>query len=455
MNRVANRAGITFLIALLLIAGLGFFVSEFVMNAEEWVIFSGSPHVYTGGNLGCGTVEDRDGTLLLNLEDGRTYASDEPLRKATVHWLGDRYGSINAPALASHAADMTGFDLVNGVYAYADAGGTATLTFSAEAQLAALEAMGDKKGTVAVYNYKTGEILCAVTTPNYDPDHVPDTENDTEGIYEGIYVNRFTQSTYTPGSIFKIVTMAAALEEDPNIQNVTFWCDGSWEMEGGEITCERAHGNQTMKDAFRNSCNCAFAYLAADLGAEKMEAYLSGFGLNDPVAFDGTQTAKGNYAVSGASEVEIGWSGVGQHNDQINPCAFLTFTGAIANGGKAAKPYLVEEVRMGNSRTYRARTQQGSAVVSAQTAEILTEYMRSNVQDKYGDEYFPGLRVCAKTGTAEVGGGKKPNAMLSGFVMDREYPLAFIVCVEDGGYGAQVCMPIASDVLSACVDVLK
>ena len=135
MNRVANRAGITFLIALLLIAGLGFFVSEFVMNAEEWVVFSGSPHVYTGGNLGCGTVEDRDGTLLLNLEDGRTYASDEPLRKATVHWLGDRYGSINAPALASHAADMTGFDLVNGVYAYADAGGTATLTFSAEAQL--------------------------------------------------------------------------------------------------------------------------------------------------------------------------------------------------------------------------------------------------------------------------------------------------------------------------------
>ena len=455
MNRVANRAGITILIALLLIAGLGFFVAEFVMGAEQWVIFSGSPHVYTGGNLGCGTVEDRDGTLLLDLEDGRTYASSEALRKATIHWLGDRYGSISAPALASHAADMTGFDLVNGVYAYADAGGTATLTLSADVQLAALDAMGNKKGTVAVYNYKTGEILCAVTTPNYDPDNVPDTENDPEGIYEGIYVNRFTQSTYTPGSIFKIVTMAAALEENPNIQNATFWCEGHWEMDGGEITCERAHGDQTMKDAFRNSCNCAFAYLAADLGAEKMEAYLSGFGLNDPIVFDGTETTKGNYAVSGQSEVELGWSGVGQHNDQINPCAFLTFTGAIANGGKAARPYLVEEIRVGNNRTYRARTQLGSSVVSEQTAEILTEYMRSNVQDKYGDEYFPGLQVCAKTGTAEVGGGKKPNAMLAGFVMDREYPLAFIVCVEDGGYGAQVCMPIASEVLSACVEIRK
>ena len=454
MNRVANRAGITVLIALLLIAGLGFFVAEFVMDAEQWVIFSGSPHVYTGGNLGCGTVEDRDGTLLLDLSDGRTYADSEALRKATVHWLGDRYGSISAPALASHAADLTGYDLVNGVYSYGDTAGTATLTLSADAQLAALEAMGNKKGTVAVYNYKTGELICAVTTPNYDPDNVPDTESDPEGIYEGIYVNRFTQSTYTPGSIFKIVTMAAALEEDPSYQNVTFWCDGVWEMDGGEITCERAHGDQTMKDAFRNSCNCAFAWLAAELGAEKMESYISAFGLNDAVAFDGTETVKGNYEVTGQSEVDIGWSGVGQHNDQINPCAFLTFMGAVANGGKAAQPYLVDEVHVGSSRTYHAKTRQGMEVVSQQTAELLTEYMRNNVQNNYGDDYFPGLNVCAKTGTAEVGGGKKPNAMLAGFVMDDSCPLAFIVCVEDGGYGAQVCMPIASKVLASCVEAL-
>lgn len=455
MNRIASRAGITVLIALLLIAGLGFFVAEFVMDAEQWVVFSGSPHVYTGGNIGCGTVEDRNGTLLLNLEDGRTYAENEALRRATIHWLGDRYGSISAPALASHAGDMTGFDLVNGVYAYGEAGGRATLTLSANAQLAALQAMGDKKGTVAVYNYKTGEILCAVTTPNYDPDNVPDMENDPYGIYEGAYVNRFTQSTYTPGSIFKIVTAAAALEENADVQNVTYYCSGEMPFNGGEITCERAHGTQSLKDAFNNSCNCVFAYLAVELGAEKMEGYLSAFGLNDPVVFDGTETVQGNYEVSDASQVDLGWSGVGQHNDQINPCAFLTFTGAIANGGKAALPYLVDEVHVGSARTYHARTQQGSAVVSEATAQILTEYMRNNVQNHYGDEYFPGLQVCAKTGTAEVGGDQKPNAMLAGFVMDEQYPLAFIVCVEDGGYGAQVCLPIASQVLTVCAEALK
>lgn len=451
MNRIASRAGITVLIALLLIAGLGFFVAEFVMDAEQWVIFSGSPHVYTGGNIGCGTVEDRDGTLLLDLEDGRTYSANEALRKATIHWLGDRYGSISAPALASHAGDMTGFDLVNGVYAYGDAAGNAKLTLSANAQLTALQAMGDKKGTVAVYNYRTGEILCAVTTPNYDPDNVPDTENDPYGIYEGIYVNRFTQSTYTPGSIFKIVTTAAVLEERPDLQNIAYYCSGTMPLDGGEITCERAHGEQSLKDAFNNSCNCVFAWLAVELGAEKMEDYLAKFELNEPVIFDGIETAPGNYGVAGQSQVDIGWSGVGQHNDQINPCAFLAFTGAIANGGKAAQPYLVDEIHVGSTRTYRAKTQLGNTVVSEETAQILAEFMRNNVQNHYGDEYFPGLSVCAKTGTAEVGGDKKPNAMLAGFVMDPQYPLAFIVCVEDGGYGAQVCLPIASSVLSACV----
>ena len=128
---------------------------------------------------------------------------------------------------------------------------------------------------------------------------------------------------------------------------------------------------------------------------------------------------------------------------------------AIANGGKAAQPYLVDEVHVGTSRTYHARTQQGSTVVSSETARILTEYMRNNVQNHYGDEFFPGLQVCAKTGTAEVGGDQKPNAMLAGFVMDEEFPLAFIVCVEDGGYGAQVCLPIASQVLLVCAETMK
>jgi peptidoglycan glycosyltransferase len=76
--------------------------------------------------------------------------------------------------------------------------------------------------------------------------------------------------------------------------------------------------------------------------------------------------------------------------------------------------------------------------------------MRNNVVSKYGADHFPGLTVCAKSGTAEVGGDLKPNAMFAGFVDDPEYPLAFIVAVENGGYGASVCIPVLSQVLEAC-----
>ena len=454
MNRVASRAFITVLLALLLVAGLGFFVAEYVGNAPDWVMFPGSPHVYSGGNLGCGTVVDAEGTTLLDLNNGRTYASSEALRKATVHWLGDRYGSYRASALPAHAAELAGPALANGVSAYGDKAGTARLTLSGAVQTAALEAMEGKKGTVAVYNYETGAILCAVTTPSYDPDDVPDVENDNSGRYEGMYVNRFTQSVYVPGSIFKIVTLAAALEEFSDAEDMTFSCSGALELEGGRITCESAHGSQSLKEAFRNSCNCAFGELALEIGAKKMEKYVDAFGVTDSITFDGIETASGNYQASGGSEAQIGWSGAGQYNDQINPCAFLNFVGAIAGGGRGANPYVVENILVGNTRTYTAKTQKGTSVVSADTAETVAEYMRNNVKNKYGDDYFPGLFVCAKTGTAEVGGDKKPNAMLAGFVADGEYPLAFIVCVEDGGYGAQVCLPIASRVLAECVESL-
>jgi peptidoglycan glycosyltransferase len=101
------------------------------------------------------------------------------------------------------------------------------------------------------------------------------------------------------------------------------------------------------------------------------------------------------------------------------------------------------------NRTYDAKPQSGKRIMSKETANILQEYLQNNVAVKYGAENFPGLTVGAKTGTGEVDGGKKPNAMLAGFVDNAEQPLAFIICVEDAGYGKTVCIPIAAKVLSA------
>lgn len=454
MNRIALRSGIAFFLILVLLAGLGFFVFEYVTQADRWVVFPGSPHVYNGGNIGCGIITDRDGVMLLDLSDSRTYAQAEALRRSTVHWLGDRKGSISAPALSHYAAELTGYDLVNGVYSYGKAGGTAKLTLSSKVQEAALKAMGKYKGTLGVYNYKTGELICAVTTPTLDPDNLPNLENDTSGQFEGVYVNRFTQSAYIPGSIFKIVTLAAALESIPDIMQQKFVCKGTYEIDNDKVTCEDKHYTQDVKMAFRNSCNCAFAQIAQQLGEETLMRYVEQFGVTQSVCFDGITTAKGNFNIAGASQYSIAWSGVGQHTDLINPCSFMTFVGAIAADGKGVAPHLVAQITSDGVTSYWGQTKNQSRIMSVNTAQTLQEFMGFNVSDKYGSKNFPGLTVCAKTGTAEVGGGKKPNAMLAGYVEDEAYPVAFIVAVEDAGYGREICIPIISEVLQVYKSVI-
>ena len=455
MNRVTKRVWIVMLFMLILVGGMGMFLAEYAMYSDEWISFTGSPHVYNKSNLGTGVVYDRDGVLLMDTSDDRTYADDCALRKATVHWLGDRQGNINAAAVASYAGEMAGFDKLNGIYSSEDLAGQATLTLSSRVQITALEALAGRNGTVAVYNYKTGQILCAVTSPNYDPDDPPVITEENAEQYEGLYLNRFLQSTYIPGSIFKLVTTAAALDCVKDIETMTFTCTGTYKYDiGKDVSCERAHGTNDLRGALANSCNCCFAQITALVGRENMTKYVAQFGVMDSVIFDGVTTAKGNYDVSEAIPVELAWSGIGQYTDLINPCAYLRYMGAIAGGGVAAEPYLVQTITAGNTVTYEAKTTKGERIMSKEVANTLENYMRNNVTMVYGDWNFPGLNVCAKSGTSQQGGEKASNAMFAGFVANDEYPLAFIVVVEGGGYGSSTCVPILSRVLDACKAVM-
>jgi peptidoglycan glycosyltransferase len=386
----------------------------------------------------------------MDMREGRAYSNLEAIRASMVHWVGDRRGNINVPIFNHYAQALAGYDPLAGIYTYGNQLPVLEMTLSSQIQTAALEALGDYKGTIAVYNYKTGELLCAVSTPCFDPDNEPEITEENKQQLEGMYLNRFVQSVYIPGSIFKIVTLAAALETIPDIQQQKFVCYGSYQIGTEEITCEGAHWEQSLQDAFRNSCNCAFAQISQQLDPEALESYAKKFGLTGSISFDGFTTNTGNFEISDAAVLNVAWSSIGQYTDQINPCAFMTFVGSIAANGRGAQPYVVDSITIGDSETYKAETDFGDTLVSQQTAEIIRRYMRYNVETKYGDQNFPGLTVCAKTGTAEVGGDKRPNAMIAGFVEDEQYPLAFIIAVEDGGYGSTVCVPMLSQVLQAC-----
>ena len=454
MKKVSGRAIFPLILAIVLLAGTVLLCVRYFAKADEWVTFSGSPHVYTGVNLDGGVVTDRDGTLLLDSTDGRTYSADAVTRTATMHLLGDRYGYIQAPLLGSFADDMIGFDKINGLYGAEGTEANAALTLSAAAQTAAYQALGNYHGTVGVYNYKTGEILCAVTSPSYDPDNMPDVDADTSGAYDGVYVNRFFQAAYTPGSIFKIVTLAAAIETVPDWENLTFTCEGKTIIGGQEIICEGVHGTITLKQALAHSCNVAFGELAGKVGTKALMEYAEKLGLSESFECDGIPVKAGTVDLKDADAGDLAWAGIGQYTDQVNALTFMRAMGRIAGGGTGAEPYLMAKITRGEKTAYEAKTEMSSRALKAETAAKLTEYLRNNVATIYGDGQFSGLNVCAKSGTAEHE-GETADAMFAGFCVDENCPLAFVVFVENGGSGSAVAAPIAAKVLQVCAAAIN
>ena len=453
MNRVVKRTWLMSLFILVLVGGLCFFLFDYVMNAPQWIGSPGSSYMHNDA-IGFGTVTDRAGVTLLDVGSSKDYSYDRTTRISTLHWLGDRQGNVVSRPIATYAADMSGYDVVDGVYDFSGTGGTMELTLSVRVQNAAFNAMAGRKGTVAVYDYRTGQILCAVTTPSFDPDEPIDLSVVDPQEYEGVYLNRFVQSTYVPGSIFKVVTTAAALDCIPDIEERRFTCTGIVEYGEEKVSCERAHGTQDLRLALANSCNCAFAQVAELIGKDRMTEYVERFGITQSLSFDGITTSRGNFDVSDAAPVSFAWSCIGQYTDLIDPCRFMTFMGAIAGDGSCAQPYIVSQVTGGGKTTYSAETRQMEQILSPEVAAKLRDYMRSNVELVYGAGNFPGMTVCAKSGTSQLGGGQTSNAMFAGFVADEEYPLAFIVVVENGGYGASTCVPVLSRVLEACKTVI-
>ena len=454
MKKISKRAWMAMALAMALLAGLLIFVGSYFVNAKTWVTFPGSPHVYTGVNPDCGRIYDRSGMLLLNTDDGRVYSTEETIRRSTMHLLGDRDGYISAPLLKTYASKMFGFDVVNGLYTDEPGSVAARLTISAAVQSAAQQALSGYRGTIGVYNYKTGELLCAVTSPSYDPDNVPDVANDTTGSYEGVYLNRFFDASYTPGSIFKLVTAAAAIENIPDIDSQSFQCNGSSIIGGQKIVCEGVHGTIDFKNGLAHSCNNVFGDIAVQVGGKTLERYAKKAGLTEALSCDGYTTAKGSVDLSGADDGDVAWAGIGQYTDQVSAYAFMRFMGVIGGGGEAAEPYLMASIQKGEKTTYTAKRSSTGRILEEATAKKLTEMMRYNVENIYGAWQFGDLNVCAKSGTAEQE-GQVANAMFAGFVQDADCPLAFVVFIENGGSGSAAAAPVAAQVLKACAAEIK
>lgn len=454
MKKIERRTLVCLVLALCLAAGMCVFVGKYLLDGGSWASSAFNRHLYnTDGQLASGTVLDRDGDVLSTVtEDGkRTYYDNVDVRKATLHAVGDLQGNIGTGALNAFADKLTGYNLLNGAFG-AGAGSELYLTIDARYNYEAYQALGGHAGTVAVYNYKTGEILCMVSAPSYDPLNVP-ADIETNDRYKGAYINRFLSSTFTPGSIYKTVTLMAALEEIPDLTQRTWTCEGSMQIGEETIVCSGTHGQQNIGDAFANSCNVAFAQIAAELGADTLKKYTEQAGLTDSYSVDGLPTAAGSFQWDGVTDGQLGWAGVGQGQDQVNPCAMMVYMGAIASGGKAAEPYLIEKtVSALGLPSLPHFTKKTGRLIAEDTAATLADMMAENVQKTYGASRFPNMDICAKSGTAEVGEGKTPHAWFTGFLRGEDTPYAFVVLVENGGGGSAVAGTVASRVLDVIVN---
>ena len=447
MKKLQRRTLFVLLFILALAAGTVVLCAFYVKDGAQWASFYGNQHVYTNGRIASGSIQDRNGTTLFDCAEGQ-YSDDKTTRISTLHAIGDKQGNINTGAKNLFADQLVGFSLITGT---SGTGNTIKLTLDANLNNAAYQAMAGRKGVAALYNYETGEVLCMLSTPSFDPADDAEVAKVAAGDsnYDGAYLNRFLSGTYTPGSTFKLVTAAAALETLHNEDSFSYTCTGSLTLNGEKITCPSVHGTQDFATALANSCNGAFATLATQVGSKTLEKYAKEAGLTSKVNVNGLNTAAGSFT-AGTSDNDVGWSGVGQYKDLVNPCAELTLMGCIAQGGSAATPRLLKSVTSSKGLPVAHVTTETSKIGwKADTCDKIRTLMHNNVTSNYSKNLdFGGLNVCAKSGTAEVG-TSKPHAWFVGFVEDSAYPYAFVVVVENGGWGSSVAGGVAASLLKA------
>ncbi|MBO4339665.1 MAG: penicillin-binding protein [Clostridia bacterium] len=455
MRAIANRSKWLFALIGLFLFGLCILGYRFFTNAEGWTGMKYNKHLFESGTLvSGGKILDREGVPLAYNEDGaRRFNDDRAIRMSTLHTIGDLEGYISTGIHARYKSVLTGYSYIDGLYNTVanGSGNDITLTISAELCATAYRALDGRKGVVGVYNYRTGEVLCCTSAPSFDTRNRPSEQEVKENdSYEGVYIDRFVSGEYVPGSIFKIVTAAAAIDNIPDIYSQTFECDGEYNIGEGIVKCNGVHGKISFEKALSHSCNCAFAQIAEQLGNQKLQEEAEKLGFNDSSA------AGGNYLnftgnkidLSKAKKLDLGWAGIGQYTTKVNPCRYLTLVGAIANGGASPKPYVVSKITTSSGiKVFSQKTKLMDEYMSGETASKLKKMLRFDVEDVYGDWSFPNLEMCGKTGTAEVGGDKRPHAWFVGFSQREDLPLAVVVIIENGGSGSGNAIPVANRVM--------
>lgn len=306
-----------------------------------------------------------------------------------------------------------------------------------------------KSVTGMILDVKNGDVLSLSSKPSFDLNEIP--RDNLEELFENSKIKAATD-IYEPGSTFKILTVAAALEEGVTNLQDRFYCPGYRIIDGERIKCWRTigHGSQTLTEAFANSCNCCFMDLALRLGKDKFYSYLTKFGLGQKTGIDMTGEASGMLmAKKLVRNVDLARMGFG-HAIALTPLQLTSAVSSIINGGTFNSPHLI----LGGSPIKKPRIESG--IISARTSETVNSLLEfaENKTGKY--TFVEGYNVGGKTGTAqkykETGGidsGKYISSFIGTYPADNPRYLVFIMVDEPSNgayYGSIVAAPYGKEV---------
>ena len=288
-------------------------------------------------------------------------------------------------------------------------GNTLKLTIDASIQSFAERAMREciavnnaQAVSCIVMDVNTGGILAMCMKPDYDPNDPP--RNDIDTLNELMRITLISDA-YEPGSTFKSLTCAAALDAKLTTVNEGFSCTGSIKVDGDTIRCwKNSHGHQTLAEALQNSCNPVFVNLALRLGTQRMYQYMRAFGLGVKTGVDLPGENAGIVINSRyVKNVDLARIGFGQ-SVAVTPIQLITAFSAVVNGGRLMKPYIVDSVLDEDGNVVqRTAAQVVSNPISAETSETMRGLLEQVVSEGGGkNAYIEGYRVGGKTGTAQV-----------------------------------------------------
>lgn len=399
------------------------------------------------------TIQDQDGN------DVRSY----PYKNLFSHIVGYTYkGGSGVEQLQNYnlmhsdisLSDKASYDAAGERYPADDVYTTLDLAL----QQAASDALGDNRGAVIVTEVDTGNILCMVSKPDFDP-------NDIEAEWErlgadtdsGTLVNRVTQGLYAPGSTFKIFDAIELMDEDMAAANAfSYNCigyDNNFTLEDGQpIHCYHwtAHGTVSLEKAFAKSCNCAFVNVGNSLNRDSFCTLLNNMMFGEALPYDLPSGTSSYTLTADTTKEDVTQLSIGQGSTLMTPMHLNMITAAIANGGTVHKDQIIASVKTGTGSTLsETKPEDYRTVMTAEVAAKMREMMRDVIAEGTATKlssrpYNP----CGKTGSAEIVTGESTShAWFTGFAPEENPEIAITVIVEGAGTGGVSAVPVVRSVL--------